>query len=84
MARPKLPQGAKKVRLNITVKQSTKDYLFKISQEQGISVSEFLDIAADSMLEKERKAREKAERKAKKEAKEREQLPGQTDINDFL
>lgn len=45
MARPKLPNGTKKEKLNLSVSPETKEMLILMRSEMNISVSEFVEEA---------------------------------------
>ncbi len=96
--RKKMDPGRKKVKMTLTVRPDTRACLDDIADEKGLSVSEVIEMFVNdyveaklALVELEREAREKAERKAKREArkaakaaKENEQLPGQTELSDYI
>lgn len=83
MARRKMDESLKKKKLTLSVKQETIDWLNDYCYANGMSISQWLDNVAAESLAAAEKEKLKAERKAKKEAKEREQIPGQTELPTF-
>lgn len=73
MARPKLDDSLKKVRLNLTISRETKEMLDTIRIKKGVSISEFLETAVKKEYKKLQKTSQVPE----------PQIHGQMDINDL-